>query len=277
VPDAAEVRRLVAAHRPGHPVGPVVPLGAGLDHTAFEVDGLVVRFGPGPGSARREARLLAAVAAVSPLPVPRPVFADDTCLAYPKLPGVPLLDRPGPERARLAPAVGVALGGLLAAVHAVEVDPDLVSTEDSAPGEWLVEARRAYPEVAASVPAPRRQSVEAFLRTAPLPPVGAVFTHHDLGIEHVLVDPATGAVTGVIDWSDAARTDPAYDFGLILRDLGPAGLAGAARAYGGVVSTARASFYARCKLIEDLAYGLRTGRDAYVTKSLAGLAWLFPV
>jgi aminoglycoside phosphotransferase (APT) family kinase protein len=93
----------------------------------------------------------------------------------------------------------------------------------------------------------------------------------------VLVDPATGAVTGVIDWSDAGLTDPAHDFGLILRDLGPTALAGAVRAYGGEVSTVRAWFYARCKLLEDLAYGLRTGRDAYVIKSLTGLAWLFPV
>ena len=89
--------------------------------------------------------------------------------------------------------------------------------------------------------------------------------------------PATLAVTGVIDWSDAALVDPACDFGLILRDLGPDALTAAVRAYGGPVSTARASFYARCKLLEDLAYGLRTGRDAHVTKSLTGLTWLFPV
>jgi aminoglycoside phosphotransferase (APT) family kinase protein len=289
VPDAAEVRRLVAAHRPGHRVGPAVPLGAGLDHTAFEVDGLVVRFGTEPGSGVREARLLAAIATVSPLPVPRPMFADDTCLAYPKLPGVSLLDRPEPERARHAPAVGAALGDLLAAVHAANVDPDLVSTQDSAPGadaslraapgaQWLAEAARAHADITASLPAARRPAVESFLRSAPPPAAGLhVLSHNDLGIEHVLVDPATGAVTGVIDWSDAALTDPAYDFGLILRDLGPAALAAAVRAYGGEVSTARASFYARCKLLEDLAYGLRSGRDAYVTKSLTGLAWLFPV
>jgi aminoglycoside phosphotransferase (APT) family kinase protein len=282
VPDAAEVRRLVAAHRPGHPVGPVVPLGAGLDHTAFEVDGLVVRFANGPGSGVREARLLAAVAAVSPLPVPRPVFADDTCLAYPKLPGVPLLDRPEPERTRHARAVAAALGGLLAALHAAEVDPDLVSTQDSAPGapgaQWLADAERAYADIAASLPGSRRPAVESFLRSAPPPPAGLrVLSHNDLGIEHVLADPATGAVTGVIDWSDAGLTDPAHDFGLILRDLGPTALAGAVRAYGGEVSTVRAWFYARCKLLEDLAYGLRTGRDAYVIKSLTGLAWLFPV
>jgi len=29
-------------------------------------------------------------------------------------------------------------------------------------------------------------------------------------------------VTGIIDWSDAAIVDPAHDFGLLHRDLGPA-------------------------------------------------------
>jgi aminoglycoside phosphotransferase (APT) family kinase protein len=32
----------------------------------------------------------------------------------------------------------------------------------------------------------------------------------------------------------------------------------------------------RCGVFEDLAYGIRTGRDAYVDKSLAAMAWLFP-
>jgi aminoglycoside phosphotransferase (APT) family kinase protein len=34
----------------------------------------------------------------------------------------------------------------------------------------------------------------------------------------------TRASTGIIDWSDAALADPAYDFGLLCRDLGAAAL-----------------------------------------------------
>ena len=40
----------------------------------------------------------------------------------------------------------------------------------------------------------------------------------------MLADPRTWAVTGVLDWGDAAITDPAYDIGLLYRDLGPAAL-----------------------------------------------------
>jgi aminoglycoside phosphotransferase (APT) family kinase protein len=273
-----DVRRVIAAHRPGRRVDSIVPLGRGLDHAAYEVDGdLVVRFGHEPGSAVREARLLAAVAEVSPLPVPRPAFADDDCLAYPKLPGVPLLDRPAPERARHAPAVAARLGDLLAALRCVDADPDLAPVDDTPPARWLAEAAEAHAGIAAEVPPAHRPAVAAFLAARPPEPDPArVFSHNDLGIEHVLVDPATGRITGVIDWSDAAVVDPAYDFGLILRDLGPAALAAAVVAYGHEVSTGRAAFYARCALIEDLAYGLRTGRAAYAAKSYRGLVWLFP-
>jgi aminoglycoside phosphotransferase (APT) family kinase protein len=85
-------------------------------------------------------------------------------------------------------------------------------------------------------------------------------------------------VTGVIDWSDAAVCDPAYDFGLLLRDLGPDGLEAALAAYGrpdpGLRD--RTLFYARCAAIEDLSYGLESGRGEYARKSLDGMAWLFP-
>jgi aminoglycoside phosphotransferase (APT) family kinase protein len=37
------------------------------------------------------------------------------------------------------------------------------------------------------------------------------FCHNDLGIEHVLVDPTTLKITAIIDWTDAAVADPAYD------------------------------------------------------------------
>lgn len=36
--------------------------------------------------------------------------------------------------------------------------------------------------------------------------------HHDLSREHVLVDPVTGRLKGIIDWTDAILGDPARDF-----------------------------------------------------------------
>lgn len=122
-----------------------------------------------------------------------------------------------------------------------------------------------------AIPEHVRPAVGRFLEAPPPiePAARRVFSHNDLGIEHVLVDPATLRITGVIDWSDAALTDPAYDFGLLLRDLGPVALTACGP------HAERAWFYARCAVLEDLAYGLASGRDRYVEKSLSGLRRLF--
>jgi aminoglycoside phosphotransferase (APT) family kinase protein len=288
----AAVGRMVAAYLPDHRVDSVVPVGEGGDHLAYEVDGeLIVRFGKEPDPAARaagvdrEARLLAAVAAISPLPVPEPVFtaAEQGCLAYRKLPGVPLLDLPRPQRSAHAGPVAATLGELLTALHAAPVEQlaALVGVDDQPLAQWRDEAAQTYATVAGEVPVAHRRPVEAFL-AAP-PPAGGwtpVFSHNDLGIEHVLVDPDTGMVTGVIDWSDAAIVDPAIDVGLLYGDLGPAAARAALGSYRTEVNDLvtleeRAVFYARCRVFEDLAYGLQTGRRSYVDKSLAAMAWLF--
>jgi aminoglycoside phosphotransferase (APT) family kinase protein len=292
--DAQEtIARLLAAH--GRPAQSVRPLGSGLDHAAFEVDGdLVVRLSSQADPAargrevRREAELLRRVAALSPLPVPVPLLVDPDggWLAYRKLPGEPLLGVPDP--AAHATTVGAALGALLAVLHAQPPEDwaGLADDDDTPPAAWLGEAREAYAELTGTVPAERRAAVEDFLH-APPPPAAPhrVLSHNDLGVEHVLVDPATGRVTGIIDWTDTAVVDPARDLGLILRDLGDAGLEAALAAQhadghgDGTMAEhlrARARFYARCSLLEDLAYGVGTGQDPYVRKSLTALPRLFP-
>ncbi|WP_413449905.1 phosphotransferase [Georgenia phoenicis] len=275
--DERTVRRLLADH--GREAGTVRLLGAGLDHAAYEVDGeLVVRLTAADGEAPREARLLRAVGAVAPLPVPVPLIVAPGCLAYRKLPGRPLIELP--DAPRLATAVGAALGELLAVVHALPVEElgGVVGVDATPLTEWVAEARDTWPGLREAVPAAHRPAVEDFLAQEP-PPDGAaqVLAHNDLGVEHVLVD-ASGRVTGVIDWSDAALTDPARDLGLIYRDLGPQGLDAALTVYGEVGDDVvrRAELYARCGALEDLAYGLQTSRTGYVTKTLRSLTWLFP-
>src|SRR5689334_10232623 len=95
----ADVRNAVAARMPDYRVDSVAVLGEGLDNVAYEVNGeLIVRFSkqPDPKRLDRAARLLAAVAAVTSLPIPEPAFTipEQGCLAYLKLPGTPLLDLP---------------------------------------------------------------------------------------------------------------------------------------------------------------------------------------
>ncbi|MFF3438474.1 phosphotransferase family protein [Streptosporangium sp. NPDC002721] len=292
--DHAEVvRGVVASHLPGYRIDSVVPLGEGEDNIAFEVnEELIVRFGKHPDPATRaarvgcEVRLLAAVAGISPLPVPRPSFtaAEQGCLAYLKLPGLPLIDLPLSRRSAHGAPIGGRLGEVLTALHRTPAGrmAELVDVDDQPAALWLEEAAQTYATIAAQVPAAHRPAVEAFLDAPPPADEHALaFSHNDLGIEHVLVDPASWTVTGVIDWSDAAICDPARDFGLLYRDLGPAALHSALRnyrtdAHRAEEISARAAFYARCGVLEDMAYGIETGQDKYLTKSLTALNWLHP-
>ncbi len=281
-----EIIRLLARHLPGYEVGSVKRLGEGQDNAAYEVNGeLVVRQSKideaaGRGEAvRREAALLAAVAELSPVPVPQPVFVDEVAgvLAYGKLPGRPLNLHPVREPMRLA----APLGGFLSRLHAAPVERmEAFVPRDIYPlSELLEEAEGHYGEVVAHVPSAARRMVEDFLgNPAPAEPGVPAFCHNDLGAEHVLADAETSTVTGVIDWTDAAIADPAYDLALVYRDLGPEVFERTLAHYHGRLDDAgraRVLFYARCALLEDVAYGLRSGVRSYADAGLAHLARTF--
>ena len=282
-----EIRALLARHLPGYEVRSLGRLGEGLDHVSYEVNGeLIVRKSreADPSrrgeATRREAALLTAVAEVSTLPVPEPVFADVSAgvMAYSRLPGLPLIDYPVAEPAHLAPALGEFIGRL----HRTPLEKmEKLVKRDSYPlTTWLEDAERDYGEIEEQVPAPSRRLIEEFLgRSPPVELQVVAFCHNDLGAEHVLVDAGTRAVTGIIDWTDAAVADSARDLALIYRDLGPEAFELALAHYGGPFDGAgreRALFYARCKLIEDIAHGLRTpGAGRYAEASLAHLSRTF--
>jgi aminoglycoside phosphotransferase (APT) family kinase protein len=263
-----EVRELVAAHLPER-VDEIVRLGEGLDNVAYEVGGrLIVRFAkqPDPGGLEREAGLLRLVADVSPLPVPVPVFTvpERGCLAYEKLPGTPVARLAG--RAGREPALVSVLAEFLRVTQAIPAERvEGLCDEDLVPLDgWLEEADRSWPEVRELVADPYRRRIERFLRS-PVPEgeTVPVFSHNDLGVEHVLAERDTWRVTGIIDWSDAGIVDPAYDYGKLYRDLGPVVLDAAPEHL-----RERAVFFARCGMLEELQYDEHTSRSP--------LAWLFP-
>ena len=69
------------------------------------------------------------------------------------------------------------------------------------------------------LPAAVRTGAEPFIAGAVEPPSlprERRVVHNDICADHVLVDPATGRLTGLIDWADMMVGDPALDFvGLI--------------------------------------------------------------
>ncbi len=241
----------------------VIELGHGLDNTAFIAEDLVLRVAAGR-TVIREARLLKVVAERVSVPVPTPCFADEDAgvLAYPLISGRSLLGR--------SPSPGTAhrLGRFLRELHDIDpaaVDP-LVPSEDANPSKWL-EDLDGPPELLSLLHA-----------TVPLPTRQRVVAHADLGAEHILEQDST--LTGVIDWSDAAITDPALDFARLYRDFGPQFLADVLDSYGGLdhagQALARIEFFARCAALEDLAYGQKNGRSQYARAAEHSFGWLFP-
>jgi hypothetical protein len=179
----AALGRMVVAHLPGCRVDSIVPVGEGTDNLAYEVNGeLIVRCGKEPDPAARaagvdrEARLLAAVAAISLLPVPEPSFtaAEQGCLAYRKLPGRPLLDLPLRQRSAHGGSVAATLGELLYALHAAPVEhmAALVGIDYQPLAQWQREAAETYAAVAGEVPMVHRQPEGGLM--VDLTPLGAV-------------------------------------------------------------------------------------------------------
>lgn len=281
-----EIRALLARRLPDYEVRSIARLGEGLDNVVYELNGeLIVQASKEADPARRgesirrEADLLAAVAEFSTLPVPEPIFADAEAgvLAYFKLPGFPLMDHPVAEPALLT----ASLGGFLGRLHQAPVEKmKKLAERDTYPlAAWRADAERVYRQIVEHLPAAARRLVEDFLgRTPPEEPHAAAFCHNDLGAEHILVDIETNTITGIIDWTDAAIADPAYDLALIYRDLGPEIFELTLAHYEGHFDNAdreRAVFYARCALLEDIACGVRTGARHYAEAGLAHLGRTF--
>jgi len=204
------------------------------------------------------------------------------CLAHPRLPGTPLQDLlvagrlPAAARDEVAREVGAVIADITRLVP-----PAGVPVDHGLPA-WLAAAPELVAQVEHVLTIEEQAAVARFVAMRPPPapwPEDLPVTHNDLGAEHVLVDPGTLAVTGVVDWSDAARADPAGELGRLARDLGgehlDAVLDGMAVAEADRPAlTARAWCYARCLVLEDLAYALRRRPDL-VAFERASLAVLF--
>ena len=85
-------------------------------------------------------------------------------------------------------------------------------------------------------------------------------SHRDLSSDHILHDPATGDLTGVIDWGDACVGDPAFDLTGFLADYGPAFAEAVAAAKGDPSEyLERAGFYARIVSVYTVLHSLDVG------------------
>jgi len=226
VVDEPLVRRLLAQFPDLDPQS-LRPFAEGWDYSIWAVDERwAFRFPRRemavPGT-RREIAVLPELAPLLPIPVPDPIFVGEPADGFPwpffgsaLLPGRELADADLEEAARLE--VGRALGRFLRVLHDAEVEYELPTDAN----------RRA--DMRTRVPKTREQladletesiwrrpaSVDRLFDDAERLPDSqlSAVVHGDLHFRQVLVD-GNARPTGVIDWVDVCRSDPAIDLSML--------------------------------------------------------------
>ena len=272
---------LLATLAPGRS-DPVRPLGEGWDNVVWAVgDDLVLRVVKDPDPAvkretvERDVALLGFADRHSTLLPPRVLAADPEAgaLLTTRVPGVAAAEAGHVD----APALADDLAGFLSALHAVDAASaaEVVRPDPDSAETWLEQVGEEYAAVADRVAADLRGPVEAFLAAGPPPPAEhLVFCHNDVRDDHLMVDPASGRVTGLIDWGDAVLGDPALDLATVLTDFGPAVLDRVLAGYHRPREAGlgdRIRWVARRRMVEDLAWRIRTGDAAGEGRTAATL------
>lgn len=226
VPSEEDLKATLAAQFPRVDSGGLRPLGSGWEFDAWETpDGWVFRFPrrrEAPGQLRRERRFLDLVRPVlaPEVAVPEPVLWGEPGPRFPWLfAGYRKIAGRSADHPRLTPHPHLPrqMGRALARLHAIDpVDARAAGVAEDREGvaEWILEVR----EEAAGLRglAPEVHEAVGWLResealTAPYDgPLRLV--HNDLRPDHVLLDPETGSLRGILDWTDTALGDPTLDF-----------------------------------------------------------------
>jgi len=102
--------------------------------------------------------------------------------------------------------------------------------------------------------------------------------HNDLWAEHVLVDPCSGGVSGVIDWGDAVIGDPAIDFACLYTWYGESWLENVLAHYTGTLDAeviSRSRYLATCVAIHCITLGRELDRVKWIEAGNAALELVF--
>ena len=229
----------------------------------------------------RELAVLPLLAGRLPLPVPNPAFAGRPDGDYPwrffggeLLPGRETCDAGLDDAGRLEVALAVA--AFLRRLHAIDppvelpVDPndrsDMTKRVPKTREQLAAVERLGLWRVPPAVDRLLDQAERLSLPTA------ITLVHGDLHFRHVLVD--GGAASGVIDWGDVCRADPALDLQLVWSFLAPAQRGAFLDAYGPVsedqVLRARVLALSLCAALA--AYGHTEAMPDVEREALDGLA-----
>jgi len=278
---------LVTAQFPQLAPVEVRPFGAGWDNTAYLVNArYVFRFPRRQLAApfmETESRALPALAPLLPVPIPAPLFVGQPAGGFPwAFAGYALLpgrtacrrDLDDAARARLARPIAA----FLRALHAIRVEPAMGLPPDTfrrldVPRRRELALQRLdelRPTGLIDDEAPYRAILDLPIsETSPAP---HAICHGDLYARHVLVDDA-GDLSGIIDWGDIHRGDPAVDLCIAYTLFPPAGRREFFDEYGAIDSTtvARVRLRALGHTLSLVAYAHETKEPDLMRESVASL------
>lgn len=287
--DIALASELIDSQCPELAPSRVIFLGEGCDSTAFTVNGQwVFRFPKNEEVERQidiESRILPRLAERLPVAVPTFRFQAAASprfprcfVGYPKLPGEPAIRLP-PGAVQLDVVIEP-LARALSALHAFPLDAARSAGVPEQPLEVVLTEVRTdalddlprVREIAPDAPIERWHAfIEAGVEAVNRP---GVLVHNDFAAEHVLVDPHSHAITGIIDWSDIAISDPVVDFAGLFHWGGEPLVRRVLETYTGSLDDDAlrvARYLAACRGAMDVAFGLDRGRPEYVAAGLEAL------
>ncbi len=295
--NARAARRVLSTCLPELPLRSVRRLGGGWDSDAFLVNGgtdapLVFRFpkrAPVATQLERELRLLPVLGPTLPAPIPRFSHVVRECGAA-SLPfaGYPLLLGRQLSHLRLSPikrsVLAGELGRFLASLHAFPATKAAalgVQPADAAGGsvQLLAFLERAHGQIGPLLGEAERSRFASWLASLPASDRFAftpVLIHGDLHTGHILVDAATGGLSGVIDFGDTRLGDAALDFADLLSHPGAAFARQTLAAYGVAGAAAetllrRAAVYVSLAPLQEALFGLYVSDEGHIEAGLAAL------
>jgi aminoglycoside phosphotransferase (APT) family kinase protein len=283
--DECLVRRLIDGQFPELAQASLRPFAEGWDNAVWLVDERwAFRFPRRtiaiPG-VEREIAVLPALAPRLPVGIPAPVFAGRPALGYPwpffgaaLLPGVEAGDAALDDGARIR--IAPVLARFLRVLHDTELDQDLpidpnwrgdMPRRVEMTVDWLARLEREGLWRAPAAVSDLLAEAEALPATT-----RSVLCHGDLHFRHVLVD-EQGTLTGVIDWGDLCRADPAIDLSLLWSFFPPEGRAAFLDAYGPLADDqlVRARLLAVNLCVVLALYGHQEGMAGVKREALEGL------
>ncbi len=243
-------------------------------------------------SQARERLLMPKIAPLMPLPVPDMALTCDDgpnghpFVGYRRLPGEPVAKVPDFRSAGVAEPIGRFLSALhslppgdYASAFGLEGQSYGGLARERLDAFYESTIREVFPLISCEAREAAKETFESFLRDDSNFDYQPCIVHADLNADHVLVDPATGAPTGVIDFGDVEIGDPALDWtcifeGPLAEAMTPAGVEAAIAAYGPEARSyaRRARFYRSLFPYHEVLGGLALNDDDILESGLKQLA-----